>query len=157
VRFGKCDSALACAAFLLLDLKGEPMKPHRSVLLAGLIALTFSISATPAPSGAVMEKIPGVFPMDCAKWKDQARCEALNRNIDACRDKTDDQWRECMNLPASTAKFTPPKPRDCSTARNRERCEAYNGALAACKDQGTRAEHRKCTTEQLQGSPPKKN
>ena len=104
-----------------------------------------------------MEKIPGVFPMDCAKWKDKTRCETLNRNIEACRDKTDDEWRECMHLPASTVKFTPPKPRDCSTARDKGRCEAYNGALEACKDKSTRTEHRKCTTEQLQESPPKKN
>lgn len=133
------------------------MKPHLSILLACVIAALFAITATAAPSGAVMEKIPGVFPMDCTMWKDKTHCETLNRNIEACRDKTDDAWRECMHLPASTVKFTPPKPRDCSTARDKGRCEAYNGALATCKDKSTRTEHRKCTTEQLQESPPKKN
>jgi hypothetical protein len=133
------------------------MKSRLSVLLAGVIAAAFSIAAAAAPSGAVMEKTPGVFPMDCAKWKDKARCEALNQDIQTCRDKTDEEWRACMRLPAPTAKFAPPKPRDCSTARDKERCEAYNGALDACKDKSTRAEHRKCTAEHMQEPAPKKN
>jgi len=127
------------------------MKPCLSVLLAGVIAAAAAITtpATAMPSGAVTEKIPGVYPMDCAQWKDKARCAALNRYIKACRNKTDDDWLECMHLPPTTAKFTPPKPRDCSTARNRERCEAHARALQACKDKNTRAEHRKCVAGQL--------
>ena len=126
------------------------MKPCLSVLLAGVIAATFATTAAAMPSGAVMDKVPGVFPMDCAKWKDKTRCATFNQYVEACRDKTDDEWRACMHLPAPTAKFTPPKPRDCSKARNKERCEAHTSALDACRDERTRAEHRKCVDGQLQ-------
>jgi hypothetical protein len=89
--------------------------------------------------------------MDCAKWKDKARCESLNRDIEACKTKTDDEWRDCMRRSAPTAKFTPPKPRDCSKARNKESCETHTSALEACKNMTTRTEHRKCMVEQLPG------
>jgi len=86
--------------------------------------------------------------MDCSKWKDKARCESLKKDIEACRDKTDDDWRECMHRAAPAAKFTPPKPRDCTKAKNVERCEAHNTALESCKQMATRAEHRKCMSGQ---------
>jgi hypothetical protein len=132
------------------------MKSCLSVPLAGLIAATLATTAVTMPAAAA-EKSPSAYPMDCAKWKDKARCAALNQDLQACKDKTDDEWRECMHQPAPTAKFTPPKPRDCSTARDKERCETYNSALEACKDKPARAEHRKCTNEQLQQPAPKKN
>lgn len=133
------------------------MKPCLSMLLAGVIAATFAAIAAAMPATATAEQIPGTYPMDCAKWKDQARCAVLNRDIKACKDKTDDAWLECMRLPAPGATFAPPKPRDCSTARNKERCEAHASALEACKDRLTRAEHRKCMAGQLQAQAPKKN
>ncbi len=95
--------------------------------------------------------------MDCAKAKDQARCASLNKDIEACKDKTGDAWRECMHRPAPAAKFTPPKARDCGKARNQERCEAHTGALEACKDKSTRVEHRKCMAGQLPAPAPKKD
>jgi hypothetical protein len=94
--------------------------------------------------------------MDCAKAKDKVRCESLNRDIEACKDKVGDEWRSCMHQPAPTAKFTPPKPRDCTKARNVERCEAHTTALEACKDKKTRAEHRKCMAAQSPLAAPKK-
>jgi hypothetical protein len=133
------------------------MKPCINVLLAGVIAATFATTTAAMPAGAAAEKGPGAYPMDCAKWKDKARCAALNKDIQACKDKTDDEWRECMHQPAPTAKFIPPKPRDCSMARNKELCEAHNSALEACKDKRTRAEHRKCISGQSQAPAPKKN
>jgi hypothetical protein len=131
------------------------MKSYLAVLL-GLIAATLATTAITL-SAAAAEPGSGAYPMDCAKWKDKARCEALNQDIQACKDKTDDEWLACMRLPAPVAKFTAPKPRDCSTARDKERCEAYNSALEACKDKSTRAEHRNCTNEQLQQPAPKKS
>ena len=89
------------------------------------------------------------YPMDCTKWKDKARCESLNRDIEACKAKTDDEWRTCMHLSAPAAKFTPPKPRDCSKSSNKQLCEAYSNALKACKDKATQADYRKCMTEQF--------
>ena len=133
------------------------MKSSLSAVLVAAIAATFATAATTMPAGAAAEKGAGVYPMDCAKWKDKARCAALNQDLQACKDKTDDEWRECMHQPAPTAKFTPPKPRDCSKARNKERCEAYTSALEACKDKSTRAEHRKCIAGQLPVSTPKKS
>ena len=126
------------------------MKHYLSALLAGLLVATFSAPAAAMPSGTVMEEVPGVYPMDCTKWKDKARCAALNRTIEACRNKTDDEWRVCMQFPEATGKFTPPKPRDCSTARHKERCEAHVRALAACKDVLTPHEHRQCVAGHMQ-------
>jgi hypothetical protein len=133
-----------------LSLEGKPMKPCLSVLLAGIAAAAFTITAAAqAPvGGTAPAKGPGAKPMDCAKAKDKARCEALNKDIEACKDKTGDEWRECMHRPAPAAKFTPPKPRDCSKASNKERCQAHTLALEACKDKPAQAEHRKCMSEQ---------
>ena len=140
-----------------LSLKGMPMKPGLSMLLAGVIAATFATSAAAVLTVASEGKGPSAYPMDCAKAKDKARCANLNLDIQACKNKTDDEWRECMHRPAPTAKFDPPKPRDCSKARNRERCEAHTSALEACKDRSTRSEHRKCMADQLPQSEPKKS
>jgi hypothetical protein len=134
-----------------LILKGKPMKSSLPALLVAVIAVTFSTAATTMPADAAAEKGTGAFPMDCTQWKDKARCESLNRDIEACRTKTDDEWRACMHRSVPTAKFTPPKPRDCSKARNKETCEAHSSALGTCKDKTTRAEHRKCMAEQLPG------
>ena len=128
------------------------MKHGLSVLLAGLIAATFATTVTIIPAGAAPEKGPGAGPMDCAKAKDKARCAALNQSIQACKNKTDDEWHKCMYPSAPAANFTPPKPRDCREARNKEVCEAHAGALEACKDKRTRAEHRKCVAGQLQAA-----
>jgi len=120
------------------------MKPCLSILLAAVTSATFAITAAAQPAGARLGKGPGAHPMDCAKAKDKARCESLNKDIEACKDKTGDEWRDCMHRPAPTAKFTPPKPRDCAKARNKERCEAHRTALETCKDKTTRVEHRRC-------------
>jgi hypothetical protein len=125
------------------------MKISLSTLLLAVIAATLASTVAAAPAGEAAGKGPSAYPMDCTKWKDKARCESLNRDIEACKDKTDDEWRQCMHQPAPTTKFTPPKPRDCSKARNKELCEAHSSALEACKDKTTRAEHRKCMAEQL--------
>ncbi len=124
------------------------MKSSLSVLLAAVTAALFATIAAAYPL-AGPGKDPGSHPMDCAKAKDKARCESLNKDIEACKDKTGDDWRDCMHRPAPAAKFAPPKTRDCGTARNKERCEAHNSALEACKDSSTRVEHRKCMTGQL--------
>jgi len=125
------------------------MKFSLPVLLAAVATATISLSAAAYSTGAGAEPKPGARPMDCAKAKDKARCETLNKDIEACRDKVGDAWRECMRLPAPATKAPPPKPRDCTKARNKERCEAHNVALEACKDKLTRAEHRKCMAGQL--------
>ncbi len=133
------------------------MKPCLSMPLAAITAATFAASAAAMPAGANPGKGPGAHPMDCAKAKDKARCESLNKDIAACKDKAGDEWRECMRLPAPAAKFTPPKPRDCAKARNKERCETHTSALEACKDKTTRVEHRKCMAAQLPAPAPKKS
>ena len=125
------------------------MKFSLSVLLAAVAMATFSISAAAYSTGTGLQLKPGTPPMDCAKAKDKARCETLNKDIVACKDKVGDDWRECMHRPASAVKVPPPKPRDCEKARNKERCEGHNAALEACKDKETRAEHRKCMAGQL--------
>ena len=132
------------------------MKPCLSVLLAGVAAATF-VTAAAMPSGAAPAKGPPAHPMDCTKVKDKARCESLNKDIAACKGKTDDEWRACMHRPAPATKFTPPKPRDCAKARNKERCEAHTSALEVCKDKTTRVEHRKCMAAQVPAAVPKKS
>lgn len=133
------------------------MKASLSILLAGVAAAAFASAAAAMPSAAGPGKGPGAHPMDCAKAKDKARCLALNKDIAACRDKTGDDWRNCMHRPVPAAKISPPKPRDCAKARNTERCLAHNAALEACKDKTTRAEHRKCMAGQPPAPAPKKN
>lgn len=128
-----------------------------SMLLAGMIVATFVSAATAMAAGTAAERGAGAYPLDCTKWKDKARCAALNKDIQACRDKTDDEWRECMHRPAPAAKFTPPKPRDCTKARNVKACELHASALQACEDSGTRAEHRKCMAEQSRATAAGKN
>ena len=125
------------------------MKFSLSGLLATAIAATFASTVAAMPAGDAAGRVPRAYPMDCTKAKDKARCESLNKDIEACKGKTDDEWRNCMRQAAPTTKFTPPKPRDCSRARNKERCEAHAAALEACKDKTARAEHRKCMAEQL--------
>ena len=124
------------------------MKTYYSALLAGITAATFSINTAAQSAVAAPEGKSGSQLMDCSKWKDKARCESLKKDVEACRDKTDDDWRECMHRAAPAAKFTPPKPRDCTKAKNVERCEAHNTALESCKQMATRAEHRKCMSGQ---------
>ena len=124
------------------------MKPSLTMFLAAVAAATFATIAAAMPLGDTPGKAPGAHPMDCTKAKDKAHCESLNKDIEACKGKTDDEWRDCMRHSAPTAKFTPPKPRDCSKARNKERCQAHTIALEACKDRTTQAEHRKCMTGQ---------
>jgi len=130
------------------------MKSYLSVLCAGVAAMIFATAAGAMPAGDVPIKGPGAHPMDCAKAKDKARCESLNKDIAACKEKTGDEWRECMHQPAPTAKFTPPKPRDCAKARDKERCEVHTSALNACKDKPTQAEHRKCMAGQSPAQTP---
>lgn len=128
------------------------MKYYMSyALLAGVTAASFAVAAVAqsAAAGATLGKGLGAKPLNCATAKDKARCEAINKDIEACKDKTGDEWRECMHRPETVAKFTPPKPRDCSKARNTGRCEAQTQALEACKAKTTRAGHRKCMLEQL--------
>lgn len=125
------------------------MKTCLSVLLAAVSAATFAATAAAIPTVAAPGNGPSAHPMDCAKAKDKARCVSLNKDIAACKDKTGDEWRDCMHRPAPAAIFTPPKPRDCAKARNMERCEAHSAALQACKESSTSVEHRRCMTEQL--------
>lgn len=127
------------------------MKSSRSALLVAAIAATFASTVAAMPAGDAAGKGPRAYPMDCTKAKDKARCESLNRDIEACKAKTDDEWRDCMRRSAPTTKFTPPRPRDCSKARNKESCEAHSNALGACKNKITRTGHRKCMAEQLPG------
>ena len=132
------------------------MKVSFAMILAGIVAVLFSFGAATQPRDAGPARAPGAKPMDCSKVKDKVRCEALNKDIEACKDKVGDEWRECMHRPAPPIKVAPPKPRDCSKARNKERCEAHNAALEACKDKETRAEHRKCMAAQLPAAAAKK-
>jgi hypothetical protein len=125
------------------------MKSAVSALLLAVIAATLASTVTAMAAEESAGKGPRAYPLDCTKWKDKARCEILNRDIEACRAKTDDEWRDCMRQAAPTTKFTPPKPRDCSKARNKELCDAHSSALEACKSKTTRTEHRKCMAEQL--------
>ena len=125
------------------------MKTTFFVFLAALATTAYPITANALPGSGSLGKDPSAHPMDCAKAKDRTRCEALNKEIAACRDKIGDEWRECMHRPAPDTKFSSPKLRDCATARNKERCETHNTALEACKDKTTRTEHRKCMTAQL--------
>ena len=125
------------------------MKSSISVLLAAVMTTAFVSTADAVPAAGDPGKGSVAHPMDCARAKDKTRCEALNKDIAACKNKTDDEWRECMHRPAPAAWTAPPRSRDCAKARDKERCEAHNAALDSCKDKTTRAEHRKCMAGML--------
>ena len=125
------------------------MKFHRSMMLVAVAVAALATTVSAMPTGQGPGNAPGAYPMDCVKAKDKARCESLNKDIAACKDKTDAEWRQCMRLPPSTAKFIAPKPRDCAKARDKVICETHTKALEACRDRTTRNEHRKCMTGQL--------
>ena len=116
----------------------------------------FAGSVAAQPPGPGPGRRAGGPPIDCAKAQDKARCAALNKDIEACKDKVGDDWRRCMHQPISGAKFVLPKPRDCSKARNQSRCVEHNAALAACKDKTSREEHRKCMAAQVPPAAPAK-
>jgi hypothetical protein len=100
------------------------MKPH--LLAAGLAAALFSLSSFAQATA------------DCSKARDPARCEALQKAKETCKDKAPADKRKCMveSMP----------PMDCSKARNPQRCEAMEKARAECKDKnGT--EFRQCMRE----------
>lgn len=125
------------------------MKSFFAAFLLATIAATLASNVAAMATGEAAKKGPRAYPMDCTRWQDPARCEFLNRRIEACKAKTDDGWRDCMRQSAATTKFAPAEPRDCSKARNQEFCEAHSSALGACRGRTTRAEHRKCMAEQL--------
>ena len=124
------------------------MNPCLSVFLAGVAAALFATAAAGQAAGPNPGVAPGAHPMDCAMAKDKAHCESLNKDIETCKDKTGDEWRDCMHRPAPAAQFTPPKARDCAKAHNKERCEDHNRKLATCKDKSPKGEHRKCMNQQ---------
>ncbi len=100
------------------------MKTH--LLVGGLAAALFSLSSFAQATA------------DCSKARDPARCEALQKAKEACKDKSAADKRKCMveSMP----------PMDCSKARNPQRCEAMEKARAECKDKnGT--EFRQCMRE----------
>ncbi len=100
------------------------MKTH--LLVGGLAAALFSLSSFAQATA------------DCSKARDPARCEALQKAKEACKDKSPADKRKCMieSMP----------PMDCSKARNPQRCEAMEKARAECKDKnGT--EFRQCMRE----------
>lgn len=133
------------------------MKSSFPILFAALAGAVFSVAVGAYSTEAGPQTMPGARPMDCAKAKSRTRCESLNKDIEACRDKVGDAWRLCMHQPMPKAKFAPPKPRDCDQARNKQGCVAHSKALEACKDKDTRVEHRECMAQQLPAAATRKN
>lgn len=105
------------------------MKIH--LLATGLAAALFSLSG-------FAQATPGAAAGDCSRARDPARCEALQKAKEACKDKAPADKRKCM------VEAMPPM--DCSKARNPQRCEAMEQARAECKDKNG-AEFRQCLRE----------
>ena len=61
------------------------MKTSLSALLVAAIAATLASPVAATPAGEAAGKGPRAYPMDCTKAKDKARCEFLNRDIEACK------------------------------------------------------------------------
>ena len=107
------------------------MKNNLHLLVGGLAAALFSVSGF-AQAGSA-----GVTG-DCSKARDPARCEALQKAKETCKDKSAADKRKCM--------MEAMPPMDCSKARNPERCAAMEKAKVTCKDKsGT--EYRQCLRE----------
>jgi hypothetical protein len=106
------------------------MKTNMQFLLGGLAAALFSTGAM-----AQASSIGG----DCSKARDPARCEALQKAKESCKDKAAADKRKCM--------MEAMPPMDCSKARNPDRCAAMEKAKAACKDKSG-SDYRQCLREQ---------
>lgn len=101
------------------------------LLIGGVAVALFSLGSL-AQTGAMAG--------DCSKARDPARCEALQKAKEACKDKPAADKRKCMieSMP----------PMDCSKARNPDRCAAMEQARNDCKDKnGT--EFRQCMRQHM--------
>lgn len=105
------------------------MSKWYSIILAGLVALGFSLNSLAQPGPAV----------DCTKARDPQRCEARQKARDACKDKPAAQRRQCIQ-----EQMPPP---DCSKARNPQRCTALQAGRQACKGKAG-ADYRQCLRAQ---------
>jgi hypothetical protein len=106
------------------------MNKNLQFLLGGLAAALFSACAMAQATSITS---------DCSKARDPARCEALQKAKDVCKDKSAADKRKCM--------MEAMPPMDCSKARNPDRCAAMEKAKASCKDKSG-AEYRQCLREQ---------
>ncbi|MGE5469127.1 MAG: hypothetical protein ACM3Y9_17025 [Ignavibacteria bacterium] len=104
------------------------MKTTLQLLIGGIAAALFS--------GASFAQVG--MAGDCTKARDPARCEALQKAKETCKDKAPADKSKCMmeSMP----------PMDCSKARNPERCEAMEKAKVECKDRNG-PEYRQCLRE----------
>lgn len=78
--------------------------------------------------------------VDCSKARNPQNCEARQKAMEGCKDKTGPTRRQCVedNMP----------PRDCSKAKSQQRCEDQQKAREACKGKVGK-ERRACMHEQL--------
>ncbi|MDD5250247.1 MAG: hypothetical protein PHY45_14775 [Rhodocyclaceae bacterium] len=116
------------------------MKPRLHLLLGGLAAALISLgsSAQAGPGAATPQAANPPVLAPCGKARDPARCEALQKAKEACKDTPAANKRKCI--------MDAMPPMDCSKARNPERCAAVEQAKLTCKDK-VGPEYRQCLRE----------
>jgi hypothetical protein len=116
------------------------MKPSIHLLLGGLAAALFAVGSSAQAGSAAQsaQAAPPPVSASCSKARDPARCEALQKAKETCKDNAAPNKRKCI--------MEAMPPMDCSKARNPERCAALEQAKEACKDK-TGTDYRQCLRE----------
>lgn len=109
-------------------------------LLIGCAMALLAIPAHAQPASAGAGSGPGPGKADCSKARNPQNCEARQKAMAGCQDKTGPARRSCVEdaMP----------PRDCGQAKSPQRCEAQQKAREACKGKSGK-ERRNCMREQL--------
>jgi hypothetical protein len=104
------------------------------IISCALALLALPVLAQPAPAGDSSSKT------NCSKARNPQNCEARQKAMENCHDKTGPARRACVEdaMP----------PRDCSQAKSPQRCEAQQKAREACKGKEGK-ERRNCMREQI--------
>lgn len=115
------------------------------LLGCAMALLAIPTHAQPAGPGPGSGSGPGPTKSDCSKARNPQNCEARQKAMEGCKDKTGPARRSCVEdaMP----------PRNCSKAKNPQRCEEQQKAREACKGKVAK-ERRGCMREQIKKKPP---
>lgn len=110
-------------------------------LVCALALLVIPVHAQPAATGG------SASTTDCSRTRNPQNCEARQKAMAACRDRTGPARRSCIEdaMP----------PRDCTKAKSPQRCEEQQKAREACKGKSGK-ERRGCMREQTRKKPARK-
>lgn len=110
-----------------------------------LISVVFSCCAPTLLAAEKEKPAPSKlehFPEDCSQSKHPQFCEAHKKAMEACKGKSQEEHRDCMEDAMINAKY------DCGKAPHPEQCEAARKAAELCKGKKGQ-ERRKCVHDNI--------